>query len=158
MSHIAGIDVSTRFIDIVWIDEIGDPCPGAYRYPLHGHDAWERTRSVRAALRGTSEQWDRTIAVGIEVAHGMSSGAVNRVVGAVLACLPQNILIQPWTAGAWKKAVGLPGNATKDQVVAFSLGRTQMLVSPALWPQDAHDAHLIAVATRRALEREVAAA
>jgi hypothetical protein len=90
-----------------------------------------------------------------------------RLQGAVLAQIPARMLVKAWPPGSWRKAVGLPGNASKADVEHVSLW--QLLNSPpseqtsmyrlgiANWPQDAHDAHLIALATQHAITTEKAA-
>jgi hypothetical protein len=60
-------------------------------------------------------------------------------------------LVQPWLPNEWRKRCGLKGNAGKGESVMEStriLGGGQ-----GDWPVDAHEAHLIAVATRTALEQ-----
>jgi hypothetical protein len=150
---IAGIDYSSLAIDVVHID-LDDLVPPRWdRFPLAGQDAFDRTRSIRDAMP-TSSYWQDTIAIGIEHPAGrFGTGSMMRVQGAVLACLPSGVLVQPWPPSSWRKAVGLAGNATKQQVAAASY---RLGLSPE-FPQDAHDAHLIALATRRALERKEAA-
>lgn len=145
-----GIDVSTYHLDFVFID---DEIPPIWaRHKLEGSDAWERCRSVTFP----SHWLEDTYAIGMEVAHGPSSGAINRVVGAVLSRLPTSTLVKPWTASEWKKAVGLRGNASKQDIRWF----THKLANDLLWlaesrvPQDACDAYCIALATKQALERE----
>lgn len=159
MSLVAGIDVSTKAIDCVWVDEDPDGGwqPKWERVTLEGQDAWERTRSI--AWLFPRAAFEETLAIGVEVAHGMSSGAVNRAVGAVLARLPRGTLVKPWTASEWKKANGIPGNAEKDRVAMaahlhiLNHGGT----INEIWPQDACDAYCIALATRSAVETSAAA-
>lgn len=157
MSYIAGIDFSTRAVDVVLIDEdTGEPT--WHPYPLAGMgDAFDRTRSVRTAMPPRST-WDDlgVIAIGIEQPrgnHGVTP--LFRIQGAILACLPTQVLITPWNPSSWRLAVGLKGNATKIEVFEYVAD----LVSDArnTWPQDAADAYCIALATRDALERLEAA-
>jgi hypothetical protein len=154
--NVCGIDVSTYHLDFVFLHEEGPP--EWQRITLIGDDSWERCRSVRVP----SAWFEDTEAVGMEVAHGPSSGQINRVVGAVLSRLPRELLVEQWPVNVWKKAVGLPGNCSKYAVreyVAFgpitghSLHRLERLID---WPQDACDAYCIALATKQALKREAA--
>lgn len=162
MSVVVGADYSTRYVDFVLLDE--DTLQARWRrYELHGHDAFERARSVRARIPGRAE-WDDVLAFGIEEPPYVKGNPATlrdlaRVQGAVLQSLPHDRLVKPWTPSEWRKAVGLPGNATKDEVRARSI-ELWPLTEP--WsgqplPQDAHDAHLVALATLRALERQEAA-
>lgn len=147
MSWICGIDFSTHAIDVVYIDENGDRPPQWVRHELKGPDAWERTRKVRYwQLRE-----DSVLAVGLEQPRGHGAGHLYRIQGAILSQLPQSVLVQPWLPNEWRKRVGLPGNAKKPASVEESSRRLQ-LGSVDHWPVDAHEAHLIAVATRDALE------
>lgn len=165
--RIAGIDFSTLAIDVVFVD-LDDRLPPEWKhYKLHGDDAFDRTRSVRSAMPFQS-CWDDVLAIGIEEPTGkFKPGLGYRVQGAVLSMLPVDVLVKPWPPAAWRKAVGLPGNATKEQVFGWSLQALHRdpLIGPTKWsvhcfdgwPQDAHDAHLIALATRAAVETSAAA-
>lgn len=159
--NVAGIDVSSHAIDVVWVPEEGAEAPQWVRWPLTGAGAWERCRDIGRQFPGPAHTvWDETTAIGIEIAFGPSSGDVNRCVGAVLSRLPYDLLVEPWPPSKWRKAVGLSGNASKDDVFRYSchayLGDRLAIAAPK-WPQDAHDAHLIALATRQALNQQEAA-
>ena len=103
--------------------------------------------------------WDDVLAVGIEDPRGYGAGSLYRVQGAVLACIPQGRLVHPWIPSAWRKAVGLPGNASKDVVGLFVSGRRRHVDQWAVvrWPQDACDAYCIALAVRNQLQIKDAA-
>jgi hypothetical protein len=151
VSAIAGIDFSTRFVDVVLLDEDTDHADW-HRYPLAGlGDAFDRTRTVRYALPSRS-WWDDVIAIGIEQPFGRGSSVtpLYRVQGAILACLPPLTLVQPWIPSSWRSAVGLAGNCSKDDVAAYVHDNCLEAID---WPQDACDALCIALATREALER-----
>lgn len=176
--NVAGIDYSTHAIDIVLVPYEDEGTPRWARLDLQGNDAFDRTRDVANAMfpRGSS-WWDSVVAVGIEHPGGHhGTRDMLRVQGAILACLPARMLVEPWPPAKWRKAVGLPGNASKGLVrqesIAIHLRRilvrqpsgrhyyadSQMQTFDD-WPQDAHDAHLIALATRQAISehREAAA-
>jgi hypothetical protein len=157
MSLIAGIDYSTRAIDVVLIDE-DTLKPEWRRFTMRGLDAWERTRNVGWAF-DESWDWDDVLAVGIEEPRGYNSGALYRVQGSILRSIPDyetpRLLVQPWVPSEWRKAVGLKGNASKQEVADHALFTAGV---PAMnWPQDAADAFCIAMATLRAIERTEAA-
>lgn len=155
---VAGVDVSSRAVDVVWISE--ETFEATWRrFELDGSDAWERCREIGQVFPPpTSGLWDETLAIGVEVAFGPSSGAVNRCVGAVLVRLPRSLLVKPWAPSEWRKAVGLSGRAGKEDVFTFAHERRSLVESYRVpWPQDACDAYCIALATLRALERQEAA-
>jgi hypothetical protein len=154
--NVAGIDISTINIDIVTLDIDNHHPPVWRRYELTGTDAWERTRNIPQALPPAhSTLWDDTLAIGIENPAGTHGAhTIQRAVGAVLACLPPNTLVQPWRPSEWRTHVGLKGNATKLEVaehgiiVAQDLGADWTLRTH---PQDCFDALCIALATRHAI-------
>ncbi|MES2360111.1 MAG: hypothetical protein V4529_17350 [Gemmatimonadota bacterium] len=162
MSWIAGIDVDTKAVHCVCIDEDDATTPVYFQWTLDGQDAWERVRSVKESMPPKSF-WEDTIAVGLENPAGRAGTglyAVIRTTGAVLACLPSSVLVQPWRPGEWRKANRLKGNATKAEVKTFAdaLLRRSTPDDRPEWPcQDAADAYLIALATRGAIETEAAA-
>lgn len=156
MSYILGVDYSTFDIDVVLIDEADAEPPRWHRYELRGHDAFERARDVRRSL---VEGWCRdgawphhALAIGIEDPAGHHAvRALARVQGAILARLPRDVLVVPLAPAQWRKTVGLPGNATKQQVADWALTDAHSL--GADWTlrdngQDCLDAYCIAVATR----------
>ena len=159
VSWVAGIDFSSNAIDVVHV-HVDDLKPPIWNhYPLTGRDAFERTRTVGYVFPGRrSYVWDNVLAFGIEHPAGkFGTGAMMRVQGAVLACLPARVLVQPWPPAAWRKAVGLPGNASKADVASHAR-RTIWVDDPTEnWPQDAFDAFCIALATRAAITSEKAA-
>jgi hypothetical protein len=161
--NVAGIDLSTHAVDVVKVPLDGDREPQWFRFPLIGSDAFDRARTVRDAMPcRSSEFWDDVMAIGIEnpQARGPAAqniAALHRVVGAVLACIPPHLLVHPLQPASWRKLVGLKGNATKWEVAGFS---DDLRPRPSEdWPQDAHDAHLIARATRELItdQKEAAA-
>ena len=163
----AGVDYDTKAIHVVLLPEEG---PARYLpFVMHGHDAFERTRVVRDVMpaRGWWED-EGVIAIGIEEPMGQSTRPLNRVQGAVLACLPSSILVQPFMPGEWRNAVELKGNATKEAVAEFVLemrGLDQALANEGTcqdalwtpveldeWPQDACDAYCLALAVQKRTE------
>jgi hypothetical protein len=173
---VAGIDYSSRFIDVVLVPMEGNAPPVWHRFVLSGTDAFDRTRSVADAMPGrASVFWDNVVGAGIEHPGGHhGTRDMLRVQGAILSCLPNRLLVEPWPPAKWRAAVGLPGNASKGLV---KLGSFEHVLLGAryidqrgkpmypgwvdelhhAWPQDAHDAHLIALAARQAITTEKAA-
>jgi hypothetical protein len=147
---IAGIDYSTRAVDVVLLDEDSDAATW-HRFPLEGADAFDRARTVGLP----SWLWLDVLAVGIEDPRGYNAGALYRIQGAILGRLPKDLLVHPLVPSHWRKTVGLPGNASKQDVWhhAISLMSNVNGVVKLGWPQDACDAYCIALATRTLLER-----
>jgi len=166
VSLIAGCDYSTKAVDVVLLDE--DTLEASWRrYELEGHDAFERARSVAGLsteARECSSMWsdwvEECLAVGIEDPPYVKGNPATlrdlaRVQGAILARLPRSLLVQPWAPSAWRKTVGLPGNASKKDVWYF-------VTDPSLeranyWDFNACDAYCIALATLNRLQRTEAA-
>lgn len=156
---IAGIDYSTHAVDVVLLDEDTDAATW-HRTVLDGKDAFDRARDVRIAMRlFDSEMWDDVVAIGIEDPRGYNAGALYRIQGAILACLPTSLLVHPLPPSVWRKTVGLPGNASKGHIANFVYDKrarhlayaTAYYDNPDEWPQDACDAYCIALATRTLL-------
>jgi hypothetical protein len=151
---LAGIDYSTRAIDIVFFDpdELAGELPWWNHYDLPAvGNAFERTREVAQVLPARrSVLWEDVYGVAIEEAygHGGSAAPLVRVQGAILSCLPPELEVRAFSAGYWKTRVGLPGNASKERVREWVMA--ELATEPA-WPQDACDAYCIA----RALELEL---
>jgi hypothetical protein len=153
VSLVAGIDYSTHAIDVVMIDE-ETLKPEWHRIDVEGCDGFERARAVRrsiAARYGHRRLWDDVLAVGIEEPRGYGAGHLYRIQGAILQCLPPDTLVQPWVPSEWRKAVGLKGNASKDDVREHA--NRLSLNATYDWPQDGADAYCIARATLQAIER-----
>lgn len=159
----AGIDYSTHAVDVVLIDENDELAPQWHRYPLKGVDAFDRTRHIREAFTGTESAWRwHTLAVGIEDPRGQNAGALYRIMGGILQVIPSDILVQPWIPSQWRKAVGLPGNCTKEAVKEWVDSWVLIMERPGAgtttlvdgFPQDVCDAYCIALATRQAITRE----
>lgn len=155
MSFVAGIDLSTKALDLILIDEDCEAQPRAYTYELGEGDIVERVRTIGTTWPSRhSSIWNDVIAIGIERPAGKFGVAqVSMAFGAVLAMLPTDLLVKPWQPAEWRVAVGLKGNAAKEdvQLRAIELGGLD-------WRrQDRFDAYLIARATLSVLERDEAA-
>lgn len=141
----AGCDYSTRSVDIVLIPKDGN-IPAWHRFDLEGHDAFERTRSVSQAMPSRGWWEDASVvALGIEEPQGVQKATVAKlkaIQGAVLACLPASLLVQPFMPSEWRRVVGLPGNCDKLFVRRFVETSTAAYFSE----QDACDAYCLALA------------
>ncbi len=154
---IAGIDFSSHAVDLVTIPLDEGP-PEWHQYLLKSvGGSFDRTREVAATMPGRADSfWDDILAVGIEYPAGRyGTGALMRVQGAILSCIPGHLKVQELQPAKWKKLVGLPGYADKATITASV--RLKLLLElevPPIWPQDACDAWCIAQATRTLLEQE----
>jgi hypothetical protein len=147
--RIAGVDYSTKAVDLVTIPHNGDNDePVWHHFPLQGDGAFDRARDVAMEMPGRgSAFWDDILAIGIEHPGGhYGTGTMLRIQGAILSCLPAWVLVEPLPPAKWRKLNGLSGNASKDDVY-YRSALTSGTHDPP-WSQDAHDAHLIAHATR----------
>jgi len=153
---VAGIDLSSFFVDVVLVDQETGRVDW-HRFPLGSDgDAFDRARQVRVVMPGpTSELWDDVLAIGIEDPAGRH-GVIPlvRVQGAILACLPTATLVHAYRPARWKFLAGLKGSATKDEVELLSCILRPLRPDYGKWPQDAHDAHLIARAMQADLDAQ----
>lgn len=168
MSSVVGIDLSTKALDLVKLNEEGVVAEWR-RVDLEGADAWERTLDVRWKMRDSQlydwtnggGYWDDVYLVAIEEpfsrAKGKSLLMLNRVVGAVMASLPHDLrsphrcwLVAPHE---WKAGLGLKGKPSMDEVRAVAPGasirqRRPALVLPDAELQNARDAYCLALWAR----------
>jgi Holliday junction resolvasome RuvABC endonuclease subunit len=155
---VAGIDFSTNAVDVVLL-ALDDNTAVWHHVDLTTGpgDALERCRRIRD-LMPTRGRWEDAgiIAVGIEQPlhqKGRTTVAsLFRVQGAIIACLPTRVLVDPLPPTVWKTAIGLPGNALKAAVRAWALAHWTDPPDPVT--QDACDAYAIATATRARIERQ----
>ena len=157
--NVAGVDISTHAIDIIKLPFDNNQAEW-HRFQLHGNTALNRaTSAVTHAPRGT--YWDDVALVAIERPYGPGRDTLfhlHLIIGCIIAALPER-LRPPWLLhpSEWRKACGLPGNASKEDV-AFYVDRARAASaegpSPLFtWPQDACDAYCIATAARNINQR-----
>lgn len=162
MSSVLGIDLSSFAIDLVRLDE--ETNAAEWTRVTLGTDktpALDRLRNV-ALLMPPPSFYDEVYLAAIEVPYGTGQAGtqakLNRVFGAVLACLPQSLHVWDVMPGAWRKELGLPGNASKTEcaVAVQRLRRAQDVYPRSLevWPQDALDAYAVAFYARTVNERD----
>lgn len=170
---VLGCDVSTRAIDVVALQLDSDEARWIH-VPLGKGDLLERVRRIRRSVLelgpiGLDPFPPHVLAVGVERPAGKHGvWQVSMAVGGLLQCFPPDMLVTWWMPAEWRKACGMPGNASKGHVKQWAVGRriAQTITVMAghrvydeidAWPQDATDAYCIAWATRQALRREEAA-
>jgi Holliday junction resolvasome RuvABC endonuclease subunit len=157
MSCVVGIDLSTRAIDLVRLDESTNHAVWDH-FHLEGKTALERLRQVPRVMPRRSLYWESVYLIAVEAP--MSRGQqgtmakLSRVLGAIVACLPASVEVWEVAPVAHRVALGLGGHASKEEIrdAAIELG------APSTWlSQDAYDAFSVAYfareTNRRGLER-----
>lgn len=156
MSAVAGIDFSSFQADVVLLSEDDDT---AIHHVLEfgkTGDAFERARRVREAFPSRGWWLEHCVAVGIEDPRGAArnvDSVLYRIQGAILACLPQMLMVQPWKPGEWRKQLGI-SNVGKEAPAQFARDRWAWnptwvgVPEPLDRSQDAADAFCVAWATR----------
>lgn len=165
--NIVGVDFSTRYVDLVKLPLEGEGAPKWTRVELQWGtrkqpDAFRAVRTLRhqlgqAALLGG--YWNDVAVCFIEdpMSNNMGNAKkLGRVAGAILACIPDRVVVDRIDPAEWRKLVGLPGNATKLEVFRVCSERLP-IGAITLWPQDAFDAYCIAIAGRHLCEKGAAA-
>ncbi len=175
MSSYVGVDLSTHFVDLVKLDEESDRAEWV-RVPLVGENAIDRARSYRNRTidreewitpRPSRDWWDDVILCALEDPAGRGdTRKIARVQGVVIATIPARVQVWTLQPAEWRKACGLPGNCSKEQVKEWSDAKRtttdkvtvrngdrirvdfSTMEKLVLWPQDACDAYAIAYAAR----------
>jgi hypothetical protein len=133
-----GVDYDTFNVHLV---RVGEGVPTYHPINLAGDNAFDRLRQI-PLLMPDAGFWQDVVAVGIEEPGGKYVvGKLKAVQGAIVACLPPQLLVAPYQAGLWRRLCGLKGNATKQEVQAWVYHRLDE--NPG-WPQDAADAYCLA--------------
>ncbi len=157
---IAGIDFSTKAIDLVFLSETDNTAAWSHRVIAASGppDSFLATRRIRDVMPIRAAYGDMgVIAIAIEKPYSMSykaSSALMRVQGAVIACLPPEIAVAEFSPQEWKRDTVGFSNASKDDVRAFAM-KHWVEENVALLPQDVCDAYCIAWACRKRVTREI---
>ena len=164
--NVLGVDVSTRAVHTARLPFDSDEATvQVYDATDCKGDALVRARTLADLLpRRRSKLWDDVALVAIERPFGVGTRAVGDmmlVVGLVIACLPPELEV--WLLGPteWRKACGMPGNASKEDVRWFAMSHWPEGKShspPASWAQDLCDAYCVAWAARALNAKGVEAA
>lgn len=163
MSACVGIDLSSRAIDIVKLDETTNQAEW-HRFEMEGATAWERTLRVRDVMP-PSRFWDDVYLAAVETPFPDQQGVLRRVQGAVMACVPPAVLVWEANASEWKRALGL-GTAkptTHDLARIAPSGNMKLVgrrVLDVKWDeaQNGRDAYCIALWCRETNRRGIEAA
>lgn len=157
MSAVLGIDVSTKAIDLVLLDENSDQASWDH-LELRGATAFDRLRTLPSRMPKWS-WYDSVYLAAIETPMGRGQGGteakLNWIFGAVIACLPRGLATWHVAPHEWRRELGLPGNAPK----AVCAARCVELGAHVDWQQqDAYDAYAVARYAREVNRRGIAAA
>lgn len=167
MSAVVGVDLSSRALDLVKLDESSNRAEWV-RVELAGKDAWERTLAVRDALPPDDpagiiyegDFWGDVYLVAIEEPRGRgqlrTNAVLNRVVGAVAASLPARLRVPErcWVVrpDEYRTGLGLRHNtkpSTGDLVrITGHLYDLFAPLFPGMDDQNARDAYCLAMWAR----------
>lgn len=140
---VVGIDLSSKAIDLVRIDENNDEAEWI-SVPLAGKTAWDRTRTI-GRLMPTASWWADVYLCAIEQPFGPSRRAQSvlmRAQGAILAAVPEHVEVWEVTPDDWKRHLGIPSSSKPSWSVFASSFFDEF------WPQDARDALGVALYAR----------
>jgi hypothetical protein len=163
VSSAVGIDLSSRQLDLVKLDEQNIATHLVVDLELIGKraTAWERTLALRD-LMPTGDWWDEVYLVAIEAPYGAGPGTVavlNRVVGALAASLPKRLrmsnrcwIVRP---DEWKTRLNIQGKPSEQDLLRLPLILWTNRPAPAT--QDARDALCLAYFARETNEQALRA-
>lgn len=158
VSSVLGIDVSSRAIDFVWLDETTNEAAWK-RVELTGETSFERLRSIPTQGRWNSNYFSDCYLAIIErpkTRFMPSAAALFPVFGAVVALLPSQLELWEVAPTTWRHGLGLKGNAKKAEV-AEAVRRIACGAEPEHpilnWSQDAYDAYAVAYWARAINQR-----
>jgi len=147
MSCVVGCDLSSFAVDLVRLDETTNHATWDHLH-LNGKSALERLRQVPLVMPRWS-WFDDVYLVAIEepMSRGQpgTSAKLNRVLGAVVACVPATVELWLVRPADWRKALGLSGHASKEQAGEKV---DELRGAGAPWSQDALDAYAVAYYAR----------
>lgn len=166
MSSVVGIDLSTKALDLVALDENTNRAEWV-RCELPGAKAWDRTLAIREQLP-PREWWQTVYLVAIESPYGSGQpgtlAKLSQVVGAVAASLPARLrvpercwLVRP---DEWKGGLGLKAKPTETDLFRIAPGNTFYAAEfPEGWEDDQNrrDAFCLAMWARDTNAKGVAA-
>jgi Holliday junction resolvasome RuvABC endonuclease subunit len=144
---IAGVDVATRNVAIVRLSEDG----GARWDQLSTDPKVPALEAVRLLHRAAlTYPWPAVVWIERPMGrHVRSVSDLSRVVGAVVAALPDRVSVSEVSPPEWKVGIGLKGNASKRDVWRWA----SVLIGSDPPDQDAADALAIAWACWLASKR-----
>jgi hypothetical protein len=168
MSYFAGIDLSTKAIDVVMLEEDTDRAQHhRRRLDVKPGKALERIRRIRGALPARTAWHDSgVLLIAIEEPYSRASMSgqvpILMAIGAILACLPEDLPVDLLRADDWRRACELPTRGPRDQLKTAAIKFTERHWSnqPTYIDDNAADAYCLAWTARQlheTREREHAA-
>lgn len=149
--YVVGIDVSSRAIDLVRLNENHDEAEWL-SVPLTGHAAWDRVRLI-ADRMPPAGWWADVYLCAIERPFARARQDVVRLAqGAALACIPTRVETWEVTPATWKQHLGLK-QTEKPSWSAFPSS-----FFDEYWDQNARDALGVALYARDVNAAGIAAA
>lgn len=146
--NVLGIDLSSRAIDLVLLDENRDRAEWT-RITLEGASAFDRAREIHDLMPQPGwYQAHGVYLIAIERPFVRAGQDVIRLVqGCVLASLPRDLPVWEVSVSQWKKALGVPIREKPDASVFPGM---EYLSGPngEVWQQDALDALGVALYAR----------
>lgn len=115
-----GVDINAREINLVSIEL--DTMVMKHHLLIGAKNSFDTARMMTTVMPHSS-WWDDIALVAIERPAGRFAKVIyaqGLVIGAVLALIPSRVLVQDFVPAQWKKLVGLHGNASKEQVIAWA--------------------------------------
>lgn len=115
-----GIDANAREVNLVAIDL--ESYEVKWNKLLGGPKAWDTARGITSVAPHHS-WWEDVALVAIERPIGARSNVIwaqALVIGALIAIIPNHVVVQDFQATVWKNLVGLPHKAGKDEVMVWA--------------------------------------
>lgn len=156
MSAVLGLDLSTKAIELVRLDESSNAAAWDH-LQLEGHLALDRLRDVpRRMPRWNSEFYDDIYLVAVEAPYARAGiGALaklSRVFGAIVACIPPRLEVWEIAPHDWRTEITVPGNAPKEACAARCI---ELGARPDWNDENAYDAFAVAYAARQINARAI---
>jgi hypothetical protein len=143
--NVLGIDLSSRAIDLVLLDENENRAQWTH-IDLPGGTAFDRARTVHNLMPQPSWYDHHGVyLIAVEEPMGFQSRILYRIQGAILACLP-DVPVWEVRPAAWKNKLGL--KQTEKPTPMHFIGFDAPTPSWVTWTQDAWDALGVALYAR----------
>lgn len=158
--NVLGIDLSSRALDLVLLDEDGAGARWEHLPIPRTHSRLDLARAVADTVPGSAWfEHHGVYLVAVEEPMGQNRQAIsalNCVLGALGASLPDDLPAWTLRADEWKRGVGLPGNLSttkgSDRLQAWAVEHH----GEADWPTDAYVALAVAAVAREINAKAVA--
>lgn len=115
-----GVDVNAQEVNLVSVDL---DTMEATQHLLVGAERAFETARLMTTMMPHSSWWDDVALVAVERPSGRFKNVIyaqGLVIGAVLAIIPNRIVVQTFVPANWRRLIDLPGNASKEMVQAWA--------------------------------------